>query len=117
MPESTVAAHSHRHAPLIAAIDSDEQRPKRKANSDRHQVEFHPRTASRYVESLRDRVVHALASLGYPPLDAVDCEVAAGRVVLSGCLPSYHLKQMAQVAALRVAGAGHVDNQVVVTTL
>ena len=69
------------------------------------------------VDELRERVVRALASLGYPSLAAVDCEVSSNRVILSGCLPSYHLKQLAQVAALRVTGPGLVDNRVVVTTL
>lgn len=64
----------------------------------------------------RERVVEAIASLGYPSLGGVDCEVAGDRIVLSGSVPSYHLKQMAQVAALRVAGPGRVDNRVVVTS-
>jgi hypothetical protein len=71
----------------------------------------------RRVDELRERVVRALSSLGYPSLASVDCEVASNRVILSGYLPSYHLKQMAQVVALRVTGPGRVDNRVVVTTL
>ena len=76
-----------------------------------------PFTIDCRVDELRERVVRALASLGYPSLATVDCEVASNRVILSGRLPSYHLKQLAQVAALRVTGPGLVDNRVVVTTL
>lgn len=65
----------------------------------------------------RDRVREALLALGYPSLAAIDCHVASGRVVLSGAVRSYHLKQMAQVVALKVAGSGRVDNRVVVTSL
>jgi hypothetical protein len=61
-------------------------------------------------------VAQAIAGLRYPSLAAVRCEAAADRIVLSGNLPSYHLKQMAQVAALRIAGRGRVDNRVVVTS-
>ena len=117
MSESLVAAHFSRHVHFVASVDPDEREARKKANSNHRRVEYPPRTASRYVEGLRDQVIHALASLGYPSLDAVDCEVSAGRVILSGSLPSYHLKQLAQVAALRVAGPGHVDNQVVVASL
>lgn len=74
------------------------------------------RTLDRTVDELPERVALALSALGYPSLAAVRCDVAAGRVVLSGTLPSYHLKQMAQVAALGVAGRGRVDNRVIVTS-
>lgn len=70
----------------------------------------------RRLDELPERVALALSALGYPSLATVRCEVAAGRVVLSGILPSYHLKQMAQVAALGVAGRGRVDNRVIVTS-
>lgn len=74
------------------------------------------RTLDRRFDELQERVASALSALGYPSLAAVHCDVAAGRVVLSGMLPSYHLKQMAQVAALGVAGRGRVDNRVIVTS-
>lgn len=117
MPESFVAARSIRQAQFIAAVDADERMAKKNDNSDRRRVDHLPSAMDRYAGRVRDQVIQALASLGYPSLEAVDCEVAAGCIVLSGSLPSYHLKQMAQVAALRVAGGGHVDNRVVVTTL
>jgi hypothetical protein len=64
-----------------------------------------------------ERILQALAALGYPSLKSVNCEVTAERIVLSGAVPSYHLKQVAQEAALRVAGPRRVDNRVVVTSL
>ena len=114
MPKSLVAAYSSRQAASSGGSDECEWGKRTTAP---HRFDYHSNVGDRYVEGLRDRVVDALASLGYPSLDAVDCEVAAGRVILTGMLPSYHLKQMAQVAALRVAGARRVDNQIVVTML
>jgi osmotically-inducible protein OsmY len=33
------------------------------------------------------------------------------RVILRGSVPSYHLKQLAQVHALRVEGVGRLENR------
>lgn len=60
------------------------------------------------------RVSSSLRSLGYASLTHIECLVDADRIILNGTVSSYHLKQMAQVAALRVAGAYRVDNCIVV---
>ena len=102
---SALALHSKRG-------EDDHIRPSlRRRDSSQPSPSSHPS-----FDELRRRVEQALASLGYPSLTAVNCEVDSDRVVLSGALPSYHLKQLAQVAALRVAGANRVDNLVVVTS-
>jgi hypothetical protein len=70
----------------------------------------------RQLEEIRRGVTEAIASLGYHRLTAVKCEAAVEGIILSGQLPSYHLKQLAQAAALRVAGPGRVVNRVMVTS-
>jgi osmotically-inducible protein OsmY len=61
---------------------------------------------------LRTRVLAALVNSGYAALAFIGCDVDHGRVVLHGCVPSYHLKQLAQVYAQRVEGVSRVDNRV-----
>lgn len=116
MPDA-LATSSFRRPPSAVPVGSAWRELSSSAHQGRRRLLGSPSAFDRRVDQLQERVVEALASLGYPSLAAVDCEVTSNRVVLSGRLPSYHLKQMAQVAALRVAGAGQVDNRVVVTTL
>ncbi len=61
-------------------------------------------------QDLQSRVVESLISSGYAALTFVGCEVDHNRVILHGCVPSYHLKQLAQVFAHRVEGIGRVEN-------
>ena len=62
--------------------------------------------------SLDTLVADALASGGYSALRYVRCETHGDRVTLSGSVPSYHLKQMAQTLAMRVAGSCQVQNRI-----
>jgi osmotically-inducible protein OsmY len=64
------------------------------------------------LEDLRlaERVERALRATGYGPLRAVEVTVRARAVLLGGRVPSYFLKQVAQVAALAVPGAHQVRN-------
>jgi osmotically-inducible protein OsmY len=48
----------------------------------------------------------------YLALKGVSCDCRDGVLVLRGCLPSYHLKQVAQEAVARLEGVGAVDNQI-----
>ena len=48
---------------------------------------------------------------GYAALYFIDCELEGDRLVLSGQVPSYHLKQLAQVLAQRVDGIERIDNR------
>ena len=63
-----------------------------------------------------EAVQSAVNSLGYPILGTVNCSTASEGLVLSGAVPSYYLKQIAQVAALRVAGSVRVVNRLIVTS-
>lgn len=62
--------------------------------------------------ALLDAVAHALRRTGYSPLRDVQVECERGRVVLSGRVPSYHLKQMAQTVALEIAGVLRLQNDI-----
>ena len=64
--------------------------------------------------SLQSDVVGALVRSGYAALAGVGCEVNGERVVLFGAVPTYHLKQLAQVFAQRVDGVGKVVNRIAV---
>jgi osmotically-inducible protein OsmY len=48
----------------------------------------------------------------YLALKNVSCDYHEGVLTLRGCLPSYYLKQMAQAAVSRVAGAARIVNQI-----
>lgn len=52
----------------------------------------------------------ALQTAGYRALADLDCRVVDGSIVLSGTVPSYYLKQVAQAVVLRLATAWRVDN-------
>ena len=68
-------------------------------------------------QDLQSRVVESLISSGYAALTFVGCDVDHNRVILHGCVPSYHLKQLAQVFAQRVEGTGRIDNRLEVRQL
>ena len=59
---------------------------------------------------LAERVERALNATGYGSLRGVVVSVHARMVILAGQVPSYHLKQIAQTAALAVPGAHQVRN-------
>ena len=60
---------------------------------------------------LAQRVERALRATGYGPLRDIGVTVHERLVILSGRVPSYHLKQIAQTTALTVPGAHHVRNE------
>lgn len=67
---------------------------------------------TQHLEDVRlaERIEFALHAKGYAPLRAVVVSVSARTVRLTGRVPSYYLKQMAQVTALAVPGTQHVHN-------
>jgi osmotically-inducible protein OsmY len=86
--------------------------------SGRHGDEERPSQAAalRLAQSLVDlslaqRVERALRATGYPPLRAVNVSACGRLVILQGRVPSYYLKQLAQAAAMDVAGAGELRNE------
>lgn len=52
-----------------------------------------------------------LASSGYPGLQDVQCECDDGLVVLTGAVPSYYLKQVAQTLVGNLVGLTHIENR------
>jgi hypothetical protein len=59
---------------------------------------------------LAECVERALRATGYGPLRGVEVTVHARLVILGGRVPSYYLKQVAQVTALAVPGARLIRN-------
>ena len=59
---------------------------------------------------LAERVARALRATGHEPLRGIAVAVRARLVILSGRVPSYYLKQVAQTTALDVPGARLVCN-------
>lgn len=65
---------------------------------------------------LRNRILGALETAGYPELRSVKCHVGEEVVVLRGVLPSYHLKQVAQHAILVLDDQRIVKNLIEVSS-
>lgn len=57
------------------------------------------------------RVAARLRRSGYPFLRAVKCEVDEGVTVLSGTVPTFHLKQLAQALASHTPGVRRIENR------
>jgi osmotically-inducible protein OsmY len=55
--------------------------------------------------SLRESVNRVLRDTGYAPLRCIQCDVSDGVVELTGSVPSFYVKQLAQAAVLRL---GHI---------
>ena len=51
---------------------------------------------------------------GYTQLERVACQAQNNTVILTGELPTYHLKQVAQTIALSVPQVNQVDNRIIV---
>jgi osmotically-inducible protein OsmY len=63
-------------------------------------------------DSFLDRQVrHTLRNTGYAALQLVDCRVENGTVELSGDVPSYYFKQLAQEVLLPLNEVQHVENR------
>lgn len=61
--------------------------------------------------NLTGRVKSTLESIGHRSLAQVDVQASEGTVVLAGIVPTFHLKQLAQEAALSVAGVAGLRNE------
>lgn len=60
---------------------------------------------------LQEDVQRAISEFGYPPLSRiVQVRAFDGHVELSGQVPTYYMKQTAQVAAMRVNGVRQLRN-------
>ena len=75
----------------------------------------HPRTPTPTDdEILESRVNRVLAASGYAVLRQIRVSSRGGCVHLEGCVPSYYLKQLAQVMARRAEGVNWICNDLVV---
>ena len=66
-------------------------------------------------EHLRNCAEVALRSSGYGSLRRLTCAACDGRVVLTGKVPTYHLKQVAQAVIMRLMQVREVRNLLVVS--
>jgi osmotically-inducible protein OsmY len=62
--------------------------------------------------SVADAITAQLKTSGYRTLHDVRCCCPEGVAILQGRVPSFYLKQLAQVLASRVSGVERVVNQV-----
>ena len=63
------------------------------------------------ARSLSADVEQALRASGYSALRGVDVVAISGVVFLQGCVPSYHMKQVAQAAVMSMPGVCEVRNE------
>jgi len=61
--------------------------------------------------SLSVDIEQALRAAGYSGLRGVEIVVKSGVVLLTGRVPSYHMKQIAQATAMRMPGVLDVCNE------
>lgn len=106
MPPTALSPARPKHLDEIRT--RDEALPHRPFRSD---APHRAAASSRRVHELQQHVIDALVNSGYAALAFVGCDIDGGRVILRGSVPSYHLKQLAQVHALRVDGVGRVENR------
>ena len=60
-------------------------------------------------------VAARLRRSGHPYLFGVKCQTLDGSIVLSGTVPTFHLKQVAHALALHTPGVHRVENRLEVT--
>ena len=71
------------------------------------------KTECEYVSQLESCVRRELCAVAYPGFKQIGCVVRDGVLVLSGRLPSYYLKQVAQtVVRSHLEPAMVIDNQI-----
>jgi osmotically-inducible protein OsmY len=63
-----------------------------------------------------ERAESELRRNGYVALKNIACECREGVLTLTGCLPTYYLKQMAQEAVAHLDGVGRIDNRIEVVS-
>jgi osmotically-inducible protein OsmY len=61
--------------------------------------------------SIRENVNRALLETGYAPLRCIQCDVSDGVVELTGSVPSFYIKQLAQTAVLRLEEIRGIKNR------
>jgi osmotically-inducible protein OsmY len=61
--------------------------------------------------SICENVHRALRESGYAPLREIQCDVSDGVVELTGSVPSFYVKQLAQTAVLRLEQIRGINNR------
>lgn len=70
------------------------------------------RRRNRERDARLDRSVRrSLEDTGYRPLRCIDCRVSRGVVVLSGRVPSWYMKQVAQTVVQKIDAVDVVENR------
>jgi len=62
-------------------------------------------------EHRRAKVATKLAATGYAALRNIRCEARDDVLILSGVVPSYYMKQVAQTVSGKVDGINQIDNR------
>ncbi|TWU05823.1 BON domain-containing protein [Stieleria varia] len=70
------------------------------------------KTRSNDRQSVEDALREQLALSGRRPLLRIDCSCDSNRCVLSGRVPSYFLKQVAQEIARGIEGVNVIENRI-----
>ncbi len=71
-----------------------------------------PRFETDLSSDIESEVRESLQSTQHAALRHIECSVHDDTVILRGRVPSYYLKQMAQVKVTCVAGIEQVDNRI-----
>jgi osmotically-inducible protein OsmY len=65
-------------------------------------------------DRLRLAADKALRGSGYASMARLDVEVTRGHITISGTVPSFYLKQIAQAVVMKLDGAQFVENRLIV---
>ena len=68
------------------------------------------------AQSLRRRILRVLDASGCVALREVDCRVDGDTVRLTGCVPSFYVKQVAQTVILKLKEVRAVENDLHVSS-
>ena len=71
-------------------------------------------SSSRRPSQLAEQVQSRFLESGHQPLRALRVEERHGQVTVSGCVPSFYMKQLAQTIASNVDGVHRVRNETTV---
>jgi osmotically-inducible protein OsmY len=98
----------------VAGFTSQEDRLMLRATTDQRTDRTHD--SQPCVDDPAGLVAARLRRSGYPFLRSVHCEVREDVMVLSGTVPTFHLKQIAQELAVHTPGVRQIENRLHVTS-
>ncbi len=68
------------------------------------------------IQDVAERAESELRRNAYVALKNIACEYHEGVLVLSGCLPTYYLKQVAQETVAHLDGVERIENRIEVVS-